>query len=139
MHRHQTFEPVSGVLAKGGIESVCVTPGADGENDDLWLIVRRNVDGVAKRYIELLKAPLPFDNFGQLRAAMFAEVPALAAEGLMAMPWAPPKLDAKADGPVAYPVRDFYITSAICRASPTLKACSDELVHGRVQTLEAAE
>ena len=46
------------------------------------------------------------------------------------LPWAPPKLDAKAEGPVAYPIQDFYLTNAICRASPTMHRCSEELVHG---------
>ena len=41
-------------------------------------------------------------------------------------------------GPIAYPVTDFYLTNAICRASPTMKRCSEELVHG-VAFAEAAE
>jgi NADH-quinone oxidoreductase subunit G len=39
---------------------------------------------------------------------------------------------------VRYPIGDFYLTNAICRASPTMRRCSEELVHG-VQFLEAAE
>ena len=35
------------------------------------------------------------------------------------MPWSPPKLDAKASGAVNYLIKDFYLTNAICRASPT--------------------
>ena len=54
------------------------------------------------------------------------------------MTWSPPKLDAKADGPVAYPMKDFYLTNVICRASPTMHRCSEELVHG-VAYQEAAE
>ena len=46
------------------------------------------------------------------------------------MPWSPPKLDAKAEGPVGYPIKDFYLTNAICRASPTMRRCSEELVQG---------
>ena len=34
-------------------------------------------------------------------------------------------------GPVAYPIKDFYLTNAICRASPTMRRCSEELVHGQ--------
>jgi hypothetical protein len=40
------------------VESVAVTPGQDGMNDDVWLIVRRTIGGVTKRYIELLTAPM---------------------------------------------------------------------------------
>ncbi|MCJ8159495.1 NADH-quinone oxidoreductase subunit NuoG [Sphingomonas sp. LaA6.9] len=82
---------------------------------------------------------LPFDTFEQLRAAMAAEVPALGVEGLATYAWAPPKLDAKAEGTIsAYPIKDFYLTNAICRASPTMDRCSTELLHGE-QILEAAE
>ena len=53
-------------------------------------------------------------------------------------PWAPPKLDAKARGPIAYPIEDFYLTNAIARNRPTLQRCSDEMVHGG-EFQEAAE
>jgi NADH-quinone oxidoreductase subunit G len=124
--KHGTYVNMEGRVQRG--EKAAFPPGEARED---WTIFRA--------VSELLGTPLPFDNFGELRAAMFADVPALGVEGLMAMPWSPPKLDPKAEGPVVYPVRDFYITNAICRASPTLKTCSDELVHGREQTLEAAE
>jgi NADH-quinone oxidoreductase subunit G len=88
---------------------------------------------------ELLGAPLPFDTFGQLRAAMVADHPQLGTEGLLKLKWAPPKLDAKVSGPVAYPIEDFYLTNAITRASPTMHTCSEEILHGKAETLEAAE
>ena len=47
--------------------------------------------------------------------------PRSAATGLIDLPWAPPKLDAKVSGPVDYPIKDFYLTNAICRASPTMR------------------
>jgi NADH-quinone oxidoreductase subunit G len=47
-------------------------------------------------------------------------------------------LPADASGPITYPVQDFYLTNAICRASPTMQRCSEELVHG-VPYMEAAE
>ena len=47
-------------------------------------------------------------------------------------------LDAKAGGAIQYPVRDFYLTNAICRASPTMRRCSEELLHGQ-SFAEAAE
>lgn len=87
----------------------------------------------------VLGKPLPFDTLEQLRTAMAAEVPALGVEGLATYDWAPPKLDAKAEGTIeAYPIKDFYLTNAICRASPTMERCSDELLHGE-RFMEAAE
>ena len=49
-----------------------------------------------------------------------------------------PALDAKAEGTLAYPINDFYLTNAICRASPTMRRCSEELLHGQ-SFAEAAE
>ncbi len=103
---------------------------APGEAREDWAILRALSDVLGKK--------LPFDDFGQLRAAMVADHPELGREGLIALKWTPPKLDAKADGPVRYPIGDFYLTNAICRASPTMQRCSEELVAG-VQHKEAAE
>jgi NADH-quinone oxidoreductase subunit G len=103
---------------------------APGEAREDWTIFRAVSD--------LIGAPLPFDNFGQLREAMVAAHPELGTEGLIAFNWTPPKLAAKAEGAVVYPVRDFYLTNAITRASPTMHTCSDELVQGRA-VQEAAE
>ncbi len=43
-----------------------------------------------------------------------------------------------ASGEIGVPVKDFYLTNAICRASPTLQRCSAELLHGE-DYAEAAE
>ena len=77
-------------------------------------------------------------SFAELRAAMAKEFPQLGREGLIDLKWAPPKLDAAAEGPVGYPIGDFFLTNAICRASPTMQRCSEELVQG-VAFREAAE
>ena len=103
---------------------------APGEAREDWTIFRAVSD--------LLGSPLPFDRFDQLRAKMIAEHPQLETEGLIAFAWAPPKLAAKAEGAISYPIRDFYLTNAITRSSPTMHSCSDELVHGR-SVQEAAE
>ncbi len=87
---------------------------------------------------EVIGHTLPFDDFAGLRAAMFAAVPALSNEGLVRYDWNPPALDAKGEGAVVYPIADFYLTNAICRASPTMQRCSAELVHGQ-DFAEAAE
>ncbi|MBV9527736.1 hypothetical protein, partial [Sphingomonas sp.] len=49
-----------------------------------------------------------------------------------------PRLAAKAEGPVGYAIKDFFLTNAICRASPTMNRCSEELVQGAAFE-EAAE
>jgi NADH-quinone oxidoreductase subunit G len=103
---------------------------APGEAREDWSILRA--------VSELAGAKLPFDTFGQLRAAMVKDFPQLGREGLVGLKWAPPKLDAGAEGPVRYPIGDFFLTNAICRASPTMNRCSEELVQG-VVFKEAAE
>ena len=81
-----------------------------------------------------------FDSFDQLQAAMIAAIPALGEEGL-ADYGALPKADsgAKAEGELAgYPIKDFYLTNPIARASEVMQRCSDELLHG-ADVKEAAE
>jgi NADH-quinone oxidoreductase subunit G len=105
-----------------------VFPPGDARED--WAILRA--------VSELAGKKLPFDNFAQLRAAMVKEYPQLGRDDLIDLPWAPPKLDAKAEGPIRYPIADFFLTNAICRSSPTMQRCSEELVQG-VSFKEAAE
>ncbi len=81
---------------------------------------------------------LPFDSFEGLRQRMITEVPELAHEALLHLPWSPPSLPTGASGPVTYPIDDFYLTNAIARASPTMRRCSAEILHGEPM-LEAAE
>lgn len=40
----------------GEVESVAVIPSPDGGRDDVWLIVRRQINGEARRYVEVLAA-----------------------------------------------------------------------------------
>jgi len=103
---------------------------APGEAREDWTIFRAVSD--------LFGSPLPFDRFDQLRAQMIEEHSQLGRDGLIAFDWSPPKLDAKAEGAVVYPIRDFYLTNAITRSSPTMHTCSEELVQGRA-VQEAAE
>ncbi|MBX9858918.1 MAG: NADH-quinone oxidoreductase subunit NuoG [Sphingomonas sp.] len=106
-----------------------VFPPGDARED--WTIFRALSERLGKA--------LPFDTLDQLRAAMAAEVPALGSLGLARFEWNPPALDAKAAGVIAgYPIKDFYLTNAICRASPTMQRCSAELIHGETFA-EAAE
>nr|WP_294846357.1 NADH-quinone oxidoreductase subunit NuoG [uncultured Sphingomonas sp.] len=125
--KHGTWVNIEGRVQRG--ERAAFAPG-DARED--WTILRALSDLIGK--------PLPFDRFDQLRAAMIADTPALGAEEgtILDLGWNPPKLDAKASGPVTYPIADFYITNSICRASPTMKRCSEEILHG-VDFAEAAE
>ena len=103
---------------------------APGEAREDWAILRA--------VSELAGKALPFDTFAQLRAAMVADFPELGRDGLIDLNWAPPKLAPKAEGPIRYPIGDFFLTNAICRNSPTMRRCSEELVQG-VAHKEAAE
>jgi len=121
-----TYVNLEGRVQRG--ERAVFSPG-DARED--WAILRALSD--------VLGATLPFDDFVALRRAMFADVPALATEGLADYGWSAPKLTAKPTGTIAgYPIKDFYLTNAICRASPTMQQCSAEITHGHVM-LEAAE
>ncbi len=111
-----------------------VFPPGDARED--WAIFRALSDVLGKK--------LPFDTLDALRAEMAKAVPALGQEGLADYGWPRtekdmPKLPADPKGKIAdYPIKDFYLTNAICRASPTMQRCSAELVHGE-EFLEAAE
>ncbi|MGJ8537081.1 MAG: NADH-quinone oxidoreductase subunit NuoG [Parasphingopyxis sp.] len=106
-----------------------VFPPGDARED--WTIFRALSDALGNT--------LPFDTLDQLRDAIAAEFPALADEGLADYEWAPPKLSGDApSGPIALPIKDFYLTNAICRASETMQRCSAELIHGE-EFAEAAE
>jgi NADH-quinone oxidoreductase subunit G len=104
---------------------------APGDAREDWTILRALADA--------LGVSVGFDSFDQLRSAMIAEVPALGREGLVDY-GALPKADAKAKaaGVIAYPIKDFYMTNPIARASQTMQRCSAELLHG-ADLAEAAE
>jgi NADH-quinone oxidoreductase subunit G len=106
-----------------------VFPPGDARED--WTILRA--------LSETLGNVLPFDTLDELRAAMALDCPDLADEGLVTFAWNPPSLGTRAEGVMeGYPIKDFYLTNAICRASPTMQRCSAELVHGEAFA-EAAE
>ena len=104
---------------------------APGDAREDWTILRAMADA--------LKVDVGFDSFEQLRAAMVAEVPALGVEGLADFGPLPKAAKVKAEGEIAaYPVKDFYLTNPIARASATMQRCSAELLHGETFA-EAAE
>ena len=103
---------------------------APGDAREDWTILRAMADA--------LGVNVGFNSFDELRAAMAAAVPALGHEGL-ADYGALPKGKAGASGMIeAYPIKDFYLTNPIARASVTMQRCSAELLHGE-SFAEAAE
>ena len=42
-------------MTNGIVESVCCIPSPDKTRDDLWMVVRRTINGVTKRYVEYLE------------------------------------------------------------------------------------
>ncbi|MGE4322089.1 MAG: NADH-quinone oxidoreductase subunit NuoG [Sphingobium sp.] len=120
-----TYVNLEGRVQRG--EKAVFAPG-DARED--WSILRA--------LSEAMGVTLPFDSFAALRDAMFAAVPAFAVEGVVDYGWSMPVLPTGATGELASPIKDFYLTNAICRASPTMQQCSAELIHG-VEFAEAAE
>jgi NADH-quinone oxidoreductase subunit G len=105
-----------------------------GDARDDWAILRALSD--------VLGAKLPFDSLDQLRAQLYAAVPHLAALDEI-MPADPEGLSELAalqgemvTAPFACPIRDYFLTNPIARASRIMAECSS-LRAG--QRLEAAE
>ncbi|WP_067732063.1 NADH-quinone oxidoreductase subunit NuoG [Novosphingobium naphthalenivorans] len=103
---------------------------APGDAREDWSILRALADAFG--------VGLGFDSFEELRNAMIAEVPALGIEGLADYGSVLPAGGGSASGLIAYPVKDFYMTNPIARASATMQQCSAELLHGE-EIAEAAE
>lgn len=58
-HRHKIEGVTSAGIAHGAVvESIAVTPGT-GE-DDIWLVVRRVIDGTLRRWMEVLTSPIEY-------------------------------------------------------------------------------
>ncbi len=105
---------------------------APGDAREDWSILRALSDVMGKT--------LPFDSFEELRANMAKDHPELAHEGLVTFDWAPPKgLPSAPKGQGVHPIKDFYLTNSIARASGTMQRCSAELLHADDEILEAAE
>ncbi|MGH6743401.1 NADH dehydrogenase subunit G [Novosphingobium sp. PhB55] len=103
---------------------------APGDAREDWTILRALADAFG--------VSVGFDSFDQLRNAMIAEVPALGSEGLADYGSVLPNGGGSAAGQIAYPIKDFYMTNPIARASAVMQRCSAELLHGE-DLAEAAE
>lgn len=105
---------------------------APGDAREDWSILRALSDVMGKT--------LPFDSFEELRVKMAKDHPELAAEGLVAFDWNPPSgLPSAPKGQGVHPIKDFYLTNSIARASATMQRCSAELLHADDEIMEAAE
>ena len=106
-----------------------VFPPGDARED--WTIMRALADA--------LGVTVGFDSFEELRAAMIAAVPALGSEGLVDY-GALPQVGSvsRVSGAITYPIKDFYLTNPVARASAVMQRCSAELL-GHGELLEAAE
>tara|TARA_R100001244_G_scaffold20643_8_gene21664 strand:+ start:81460 stop:83475 length:2016 start_codon:yes stop_codon:yes gene_type:complete len=105
---------------------------APGDAREDWSILRALSDVLGKT--------LPFDSFEELRVKMAKDHPELGTEGLVTFDWAPPKdLPGAPKGQGVHPIKDFYLTNCIARASGTMQRCSAELLHADDEMMEAAE
>ena len=123
-------KPGTYVNTEGRVQLADKAVFAPGDAREDWTILRAMADA--------LGVSVGFDSFDALRVAMAKAVPALGGEGL-ADYGALPKGKSGAKGAIeAYPIKDFYLTNPIARASETMQRCSAELLHGEAFA-EAAE
>ena len=124
-------KPGTYVNTEGRVQRADKAVFAPGDAREDWTILRALADA--------LGVSVGFDNFDELRGAMAAAVPALGHEGLADYGALPKAAKAKSEGVIeAYPIKDFYLTNPIARASETMQRCSAELLHGE-EFAEAAE
>lgn len=53
-HRHELGGPSSAGGAAAIVESVACVPAPSGDRDELWMVVKRYIDGATKRYVEYM-------------------------------------------------------------------------------------
>jgi NADH-quinone oxidoreductase subunit G len=105
---------------------------APGQAKEDWKIIRALSDYTGQT--------LPYNDLIQMRARIYAQWPQFAALGqLPPVQWVPFGQEGKVSSEKLFnPVRDFYLTNPITKASPTMQECSRVFTHGE-QVLEAAE
>jgi NADH-quinone oxidoreductase subunit G len=107
-----------------------------GEAREDWAILRALSERVGER--------LPYDTLGQLRARLFADHPTFGqidhAPGSIPAPFDLAAVTAEgevSDAPFAGPIKDFYFTNPIARASVTMAECSASLAAARAGKIAA--
>jgi NADH-quinone oxidoreductase subunit G len=108
-----------------------VSPPGDARED--WMILRALSEVVGK--------PLPYNSAVQLRQRIAKEWPHLVEFDVRTeTEWVKPgKVGKLAKAAFDLPVKNFYLTNAICRASDTMKKCVAAFVAKEPELLEAAE
>lgn len=48
-------QPIGGTTSTDGVESVSVIPSSDGSRDEVWIVVKRTINGADRRYIEYIQ------------------------------------------------------------------------------------
>ena len=125
--KHGTYVNLEGRVQ---LSEFAVFPPGEARED--WTILRA--------LSQVLGKTLPFDDLGQLRAAMRTEYPRLGETGLSEEAALSPFTGTapSVSGEIIYPIDDFYLTNPIARSSPTMQRCSAEILHGQTFQ-EAAE
>ena len=106
-----------------------VFPPGDARED--WKILRA--------LSEVLGRKLPYDALGQVRQRLASVAPSFATvDAVTPAPWGRFGIEGTVDPqPFAYPIRDFYRTDPVSRASPTMAACAEaaaERANGAAKT-----
>ena len=141
-HRADVILPASAYTEKSGtyvntegrVQMTNRAGFAPGEAREDWAIIRALSDVLGKK--------LPFDSLAQLRAKLYGEVPHLARIDRIEAGSADDvakaaKLGGRlAKGAFVSPVRDFYLTNPIARASAVMAECSALALGGFKQAAE---
>ncbi len=98
---------------------------APGDAREGWAIIRA--------LSSALGADLPFNNLAELRAAMFAEVPHLAAlDSVPENEWQTAKALPLGNGTLKYAISDYYLTNPIARASGIMAEVSKSALSAKM-------
>ena len=141
-HRADVILPASAYTEKSGtyvntegrVQMTNRAGFAPGDAREDWAILRALSDALGKR--------LPFDSLAQLRAKLYADHPHLAAVDQIAAGDAGAVARAAKLGgrigkaPFVSPVKDFYLTNPIARASAVMAECSALARNGFKQAAE---
>ncbi len=122
----------------GEVESIAVCPSANAATDDLWMIVRRTIDGQAQRFIEILAPPFEpsdprdLDEMGFLDSALsYRGAPVSAVSGLHHLEGA--RVAIVADGAL-HPER-IVIGGSVSLERPAMRVWVGLAYQSRVRTL----
>ncbi len=105
-----------------------------GEAREDWKILRA--------LSEFLGAKLSYDTAHQLYDRIFGEFPHIGELDVIQPAKSGQAIGTKGktgDAPMRSPVKNFYLTNAICRASDTMRKCSESFAKTENKMLEAAE